>query len=197
MRSSGRLIVKIDKDLKDEITLHNGTVLYLDGSFNQFENRIVQGVIHSVPPKFSHIFREGDTVFFHHSLVVGADNNRPVIDWKERLFNLDYTEEWSFNCLVYLIKRNGEYISVNDFVFMKPIEVEKYEKIGSLWIPDSAAPEEPNRATLVYSNDVVNEEFDIKVGDSYYVSEKGRYVMDIDGEQLWRMRASRNLLAYA
>jgi co-chaperonin GroES (HSP10) len=195
MRSAGSLIVEIKKDFKDEIQLQNGKILYLDPSYYKFENRVMEGKLTSVPPKLSDIFREGDRVFFHHSLVIGTNSQRPVVDWDKRLFRLDYTKDLSFNCLVYLIERDGEFITVNDFIFIEPIKEEKLEKIGSIYIPQTKEDEIPKKGRIVYSNDFAHEELGVNVGDEVYITEKGRYPMTIDGQELWRMRSTRNILA--
>jgi co-chaperonin GroES (HSP10) len=85
--------------------------------------------------------------------------------------------------------------TVNDFVFIKPIEEEKYQMIGSLYVPDSAASDKVWRGEIVYSNDYVNESMGVAVGDKVVITDKGRYDMNIMGESLWRMRSDRNILA--
>lgn len=201
MRSSGNLLVKIPKKFKDELQLSNGRVLYLDGSYDKFKNRVVDGILHSVPPKWNHIFQEGDRVFFHHSLVTDKDDSC-LVDWRNGIFTLNYTEEHSFNCLVYLIERGGKRFTVNDFVFTEPIQEEQYKMIGSLYVPDSAKPSEPWRAKVVYLNDYVRESMGVEEGDVIVFTRdrasgkaKGAYEMDIDGTTLWRMRSERNILA--
>lgn len=194
MESAGQLLVKIEKDFSDEIKLSDGGKLYLDSSYNRFENRMVSGVLTSVPPKFQHVFQAGDTVYFHHSLVID-DRVRRCVDWKERIFILQYTPDHTFNCLVYLIKRGDKMFTVNDFVFIRPIEEEKYRMIGSLYVPDSAASEKVWRGEIAYSNDYVNESMGVCVGDTVVITDRGRYEMNIMGESLWRMRSDRNILA--
>lgn len=195
MKSAGHLIVEIPNDFKNEIQLSSGKILYLDPSYNEFENRVMEGKLHAVPPKFSDIFQEGDKVFFHHSLIVGKDKSRPIIDWEKRLFRLDFTRDLTFNCLVYLIERDGEYTTVNDFIFVEPVKEEKEEKIGSIYVPKMVDEDEPVKAKIVYSNEFNFEELGVGVGEEVYITEKGRYVMEVDGKELWRMRSTRNILA--
>lgn len=194
MESAGKLLVKIEKDFVDEIILSSGEKLYFDPSYNKFENRVVSGILTSVPSKFQHIFSKGDKVYFHHSLVVD-DAVRKCVDHKERIFTLDYTFDHTFNCLVYLIERDGKMFTVNDFVFIRPIEEERYEKIGSLYVPDSASSDKIWRGEIVYSNDYVNDSMGVSVGDVVVITDRGRYEMNIKGEKLWRMRSERNIMA--
>lgn len=193
-KSAGDILVEIPQKFKDQLQLKNGMVLYLDTSFEKFEHRAVDGIVHSVPDKFSHIFQEGDKVFFHHSTIL-AEKGYKFVDWHTNIARITYTPEHTFNCLLYLIERNGERFTLNDFVFLKPIEEEKYTKVGSIFIPDTAASEKTWRAEVVYLNDFVRDSLGIDVGDVVAVTDDGRYPMEIDGQMLWRMRSDRNILA--
>lgn len=200
MRSAGKILIQIPQKLKNEVKLSDGKVLYLDPTYNKFENRVVDAKLYSVPEKWSHIFNVGDRVWFHHSLVLG--NDQVVADWQNDIFQIDYTEEHTFNCLIYMIERDGKRWTVNDFVFVKPIEEEQYTKIGSIFVPETANQTETWRAEVVYLNDYVRDSLGIEKGNQIVFTRdqqtgkvRGSYEMEIDGEILWRMRSDRNILA--
>ena len=78
---------------------------------------------------------------------------------------------------------------------VEPIKEEKEEKIGSIYVPKMVDEDEPVKAKIIYSNEFNFEELGVGVGEEVYITEKGRYVMEVDGKELWRMRSTRNILA--
>lgn len=194
LKSAGQLLVHLPKSTKDEVELSNGKTLYLDGRYNNFENRISKGVVHSVPSKWSDIFHEGDTVYFHHSISIGK--NRVEVGLNSKLFILQYTKEHSYDCLVYLIERDNEIFTVNDFIFVEPTEAETYKQIGSILVPSNAENKKPWRGKVAYLNDYVREQLNIEVGDEVVWSKDSEYEMEVEGKILYRMRVNDIMAIY-
>ena len=196
MKAAGNyILVYIEQKLKNEIELKNGKSLYLNPDYNPFEYRTVSGSVHSVPEKFNDVFEKGDKVYFHHTVVIGKAS---VIDSSSKIFRVQYVRPEkafvSYDCAIYLIERDGEKHTTNKFIFVEPIEEEKHEKIGSLYVPQTANSTEPFRGVIRYSNDSVKKELGVDIGDTIVWQKDSEYAMEIDGKIMYRMQAD-NILA--
>jgi len=70
MRSYDSFVVHLPKRVNDTISLSNGLELYVDTRFNEFEYRVNEGEVISVPFKYDTPVQVGDTLYFHHLLVM-------------------------------------------------------------------------------------------------------------------------------
>jgi co-chaperonin GroES (HSP10) len=191
MKSLGNnIFVRIPKKYKDEIILSNGMALYFDPSYDKFKNRAVDGIVTSVPPHLSDVFMEGDRVWYHDSIIRGKNR---VIDWKNSTFKVQYDRADTFDCLIYLIERNGKRFTTNHFVFIKPIKPVVKEKIGSIFIPQLNEPKIYS-AEIVYANDRLPLEVGANIGDTIVFAKNSEYEMEIDGQILYRTKLD-NILA--
>ena len=64
-------VVDLPSKFHDEIDF-NGGKLYMDTKFDEFEHRVTQGEVVSIPHKFDTDVQPGDTLFFHHLVVING-----------------------------------------------------------------------------------------------------------------------------
>ena len=72
MRSLKKFVVELKKRLNDTMTLDNGVELYVDTKYNEFDHRVTEGPIISVPAKYDSGAQPGDTLYFHHLVVING-----------------------------------------------------------------------------------------------------------------------------
>ena len=70
MRTFNLFVVELDKTVNDTITTSGGLELYIASRFNEFENRVTEGPVVAVPFKYETGVEPGDTLYFHHLVVV-------------------------------------------------------------------------------------------------------------------------------
>ena len=82
MKTFNLFVVELEKTINDTITTDSGLELFIDNRFNEFENRVTEGPVVAVPFKYDTGVKVGDTLYFHHLVVVndgqpltGEDNN--------------------------------------------------------------------------------------------------------------------------
>ena len=70
MRTFDLFVVKLEKTLNDTITTDSGLELYIDNKYHEFENRVTEGPVVAVPFKYETGVQPGDTLYFHHLVVI-------------------------------------------------------------------------------------------------------------------------------
>ena len=84
MRTFDLFVVELKKLVNDTITTDSGLELYIDNRFNEFKNRTTEGPVVATPFKYDTGVEVGDTLYFHHLVVIndgqpltGEDNQLP------------------------------------------------------------------------------------------------------------------------
>jgi len=90
MKTFNLFVVKLEKRLKDTITSDSGLELYIDSKFNDFDNRTTEGPVVCVPFKFDTGVEVGDTLYFHHLVVLGGDNNGQIFTEEDNTYIVTY-----------------------------------------------------------------------------------------------------------
>lgn len=172
-------LVRLPKKFKDTITVA-GKELYLESKFREFENRYCYGEVVGVPLKYKTPVQVGDTLYFHHHVVLDA---RAEID--KELYIVRYSESGGHATQAYAYKRNGNIRLFSNWVFVG-IEKEEGEKTksGILLLEPSV---KKNVATILYESDELDRE-GIKKGDKVYFANNADYEMELEGETVYRMR---------
>ena len=82
MKTLHLFVVELEKTINDTIKTDSGLELYVDNRFNEFEHRVTEGPVVCSPQKYNTGVKEGDTLYFHHLVVVnegqaltGEDNH--------------------------------------------------------------------------------------------------------------------------
>jgi co-chaperonin GroES (HSP10) len=153
-------LVKLPKKFKDTITVA-GKELYLESKFREFENRYCYGEVVAVPLKYKTPVQVGDTLYFHHHVVLDA---RAEIG--KDLYLVRYNEHGGHATQAYAYKRDGEIRLFSNWVF---VGIKK------------------NVATILYESDELDRE-GIKKGDKVYFATNADYEMELEGETVYRMR---------
>jgi len=182
MRPLYHFIVHVPERVKE--TKKIGDVeIYIDTKFNEFQHRVMEGTVVGVPQKYNTGVEEGDTLYFHHHVVITPQ----VVDQKHHLYQVLYDPNGGFASQAYAVKKKdtGEVLALGDWVFLEPIEPEAKLKSDILEIVSYDTPRN-EKGKIKYASDKIKEE-GLAVGDVVFFQKDADYEMEIENEKLWRM----------
>ena len=157
--------------------------IYIDTKFNEFEHRVMHGEVMGVPQKYKTDVEVGDTLFFHHHVVITPQ----VVDQKHHLYQVLFDPNGGFSSQAYAVKKKdtGEVIALGDWVFIEPIRPEAKLKSDLLEIVSYDTPRN-EKGKIKYASDKIKEH-GLEVGDTVFFQKDADYEMLIDNQTLWRM----------
>ena len=157
--------------------------IYIDTKFNEFEHRVMHGEVMGVPQKYKTDVEVGDTLFFHHHVVITPQ----VVDQKHHLYQVLFDPNGGFSSQAYAVKKKdtGEVIALGDWVFLEPIRPEAKLKSDLLEIVSYDTPRNEKGKIKYASNKI--KEHGLEVGDTVFFQKDADYEMLIDNQTLWRM----------
>jgi len=183
MKMVENFLVRLSKRFKDTIEV-NGEELYLASKYNEFEHRVMEGEIVSVPMRDENIANKGDTLYFHHHVVM--DKGQGLVYEDEKLFIVRYHPDTPYSSQAFAVKDENGIRALSGWVLLHPIEEEEELKSNTIQII-SFKEKENKRGKVAFTNKVL-EEAGIRVGDTVGFSKNSDYEIEIDGEKYWRMR---------
>ena len=186
MRTLDLFVVEVDKALNDTITLDSGLELFVDTQYNEFEHRTTEGKVVASPSKHNTGVSIGDTLYFHHLVVIqggqpltGVDNHYTVkCDPKFTISN---------QAIAFMGKETGDISPLFGWSLLEPTE-EKVE-------PDSGVievvklEEEPVLKGRVSFDTPQQKELGVKKGDVVGFAKNMDYRIEIEGKEYYRVRS--------
>ena len=168
-------IVHIPKAVNDTIKVGESE-LYLDSKFNEFQHRAYEGEVVGIPLKYNTGVDIGDTLYFHHHVVLGGnhlvyngqqlnenkDRRGQLVDGEQGLYYVTYDGgNDPFVCQAYAhkSKKSGKVKILGEWIFLTPAEQD---------------------AELL-------EELGLHEGDKVFFMKNADYLMEVDGEKLYRV----------
>jgi co-chaperonin GroES (HSP10) len=186
MKTLGVFIVKIDKPIKDTIKTESGLELFIDTKWNEFEYRQTSGEVLSPPLRLNTGVSVGDTLYFHH-LVVMEKGQRVAGTENQYIVKCDPKYTIGNQAIAYKSKETSEIIPLFGWVLLRPYEEDNDEESGLIQVVN--LKEKPVTRGVVAFDCPDIQELGIKVGDVVGFAKNMDYRVDIDGEELYRVRA--------
>lgn len=157
--------------------------IYIDTKFNEFQHRVMHGEVMGIPQKYKTDVEVGDTLFFHHHVVITPQ----VVDAKHHLYQVLFDPNGGFSSQAYAVKKKetGEIIALGDWVFLEPIRPEAKLKSSLLEIVSYDTPVN-EKGKIKYASEKIKEH-GLEVGDTVFFQKDADYEMLIDNQTLWRM----------
>lgn len=195
MKALNLFIVELDKLINDTIKTESGLEFFIDTRFEmgEFNNRINEGKIVSPPIKWDTGAKEGDTLYFHHHVVIQGG---------QKLFGNDYTDK-NYICMydhdnimanqaiAYKSQDDGEINVVGGWIIMEPYYDERVplsDIIEDVHLEDQKL----EKGRLAFESEG-SKELEVKVGD--ILGFRGSpYKFKIDGKDYIRM--SKDFIDY-
>jgi co-chaperonin GroES (HSP10) len=186
MKTLDLFVVEIEKLVNDTITTDSGLELYIDNRFNEFKNRTTEAVVVSAPLKYNTGVKAGDTLYFHH-LVVVNDGQPLTGEDNHYLVRFDPTATINNQAIAYKCQETGRVRPLAGWSLLEGVE-EKKEKQSDV-IEVVTLKESPVTKGMVAFTAPWVDELGLKVGDVVGFAKNMDYRIKIDGKEYYRTRA--------
>lgn len=187
MRTYNYFVVELEKLINDTIVTESGFELYIDTKLNEngeFENRVTEGPVVCSPFKIDTGVEPGDTLYFHHLVVMqggqvltGDDNHYIVKCSKEALSN---------QAIAYKSQKDGVIRPLFGWSLLEPVEEEE-ESLSELIETVTLREKLPTSGRVAFASKELDE-LGVGVGDVVGFKENRDYRIKIDGKEYYRTR---------
>lgn len=188
MRTFNFFVVELEKLVNDTITLDNGLELYIDtgkDDMGEFNYRVTEGPVVASPFRFQTGVRPGDTLYFHHLVVMQGGQ---VLTGDDSHYIVKYAEEALSNqAIAYKCQDTGEIKPLFGWSLLEPVEEEEEEFPSDLVEMVQLAEKLPTKGRVAFNSDQLAE-IGVKVGDVVGFKENRDYRIKIDGKEYYRTR---------
>jgi co-chaperonin GroES (HSP10) len=187
MKALYHFVVKLEKTHHDTIEMENGMSLYVDPKWKEFERRVMYGEVTSTPVKYDVDVKPGDTLFFHHHVVM-SDALKIQVDDEDR-FIVGYDPDNTLGChaIAYRSKETGELHMLADWVFLQPLEEEEPEE-SEIIVVDFKPKTHLKAKVFCCPKDMITQ--GVKAGDIVGFKKNRDYEMRLEDDTIvFRMRS--------
>ena len=186
MKTFDLFVVKIDKLLKETIKTEGGLELYVDTRFNEFQNRTTEAPVVAVPFKYDTGVEVGDTLYFHH-LVVINDGQPLTGEDNHYIVRFDPNHTINNQAIAYKSAKTGEVHPLAGWSLLEGVEEPEEERSGSIEVV--RLKESPVTKGKVSFTPPWIEELGLKIGDVVGFKKNMDYRITIDDTEYYRVRA--------
>ena len=185
MRSLKKFVVELKKRLNDTMTLDNGVELYVDTKFNEFDHRVTEGPIISVPAKYDSGAQPGDTLYFHHLVVI---NGGQSLMGEDDHYLVHYHPDTATESQAIAYKNaDGDIVPLGGWGLLEPVEEKVKEESKLIELVElKEKPVKTGRGAFMAP---WIEELGVMVGDVVGIPNSMDYRIKIDGKEYYRTRA--------
>lgn len=184
MKTLDLFVVELEKPVHDEIVLNNGAKLYVDSKFNEFEWRVTEGPVVCAPLRHDTGVEEGDTLFFHHLVVM---NEGQVLTGHDNHYVVRFNPSHTINnqAIGFKSKKSGQIKSLAGWTLIEPIEVDSLS--SDHFDVVEFEKEATTRGTIAFDGDF--KDADVSPGDTVVFRDNMQYKIKIDGKEYFRVRS--------
>ena len=187
MRTFNFFVVELKKLVNDTITTESGLELYIDtkhDDMGEFNYRVTEGPVVASPFKYDTGVRVGDTLYFHHLVVMQGGQ---VLTGVDDHYIVKYNPEAISNqAIAYKCQDTGEIKPLTGWSLLEPVEEEDKTKSDVIEIVQ-LKEKLPTKGRVAFTSSGI-EEIGLKVGDIVGFKENRDYRIKIDGKEYYRTR---------
>ena len=130
MKSPLNFIVKIDSTTNNKMKTESGLELYVDTKFNEFDHRTTEGEVLAVPEKRDTPVEVGDTLYFHHHVVL--DGGMPISELDKWYMVIYNPHQAAYNqAIAYKSKKTGKVNPIKGWCLLEPDEEDRERRVES------------------------------------------------------------------
>jgi co-chaperonin GroES (HSP10) len=190
MKTFNLFVVKIKNRLKDTITTESGFELYVDAKFNDFANRTTEAPVMAVPFKYDTGVEVGDTLYFHHLVVLGGNNNGQIFTEEDDTYivNYDPNNAISNQAIAYKSQKDSKIRCLTGWCLLKSIEQEELSLKSDIIEIVELEEKLPTKGEVAYTCKEADE-IGVVPGDIVGFKQNRDYRIIIDGQEYYRTRA--------
>ena len=192
MKSINNFIVKIESTTQDKIKTNSGLELYVDTKFNEFEYRTTEGEVLAVPNNRETPVEVGDTLYFHHHVVV--DGGMPINELDKWYMVIYNPHNAAYNqAIAFKSKRTGKVHSIKGWALLDPPEKEEEKEVEDNQIKIVKLKENPVTTGVVSFPSEELYEIGVSNGDVVGFKKNRDYRIKIDGKEYFRVAVTELL----
>ena len=185
MKTLDLFVVELEKQIKDTITTKEGLTLYVDSRFNEFEHRVTEGPVVSAPLKHDTGVESGDTLYFHHLVVL---NEGQVLTGEENHYLVRYDPNHTINNQAIAHKnKDGEVKPLAGWTLLEAVEQEELKTKSDVIEVVELKKKLPTKGRVAFTAPWI-EDMGLEVGDVVGFKENRDYRLTIDGKEYYRTR---------
>ena len=188
MKTLDLFVVELEKQINDTIKTDSGLELYVDSKWNEFKHRVTEGPVVCAPMKFDTGVEPGDTLYFHHLVVL---NEGQVLTGHEKHFLVRYDPDQTINnqAIAYKSKKSGHIYTLGGWALLTPVEQDEDNEAKSDVIEVVKLSESPVRKARIAFDAPWLEELGVGTGDVVGIKKNRDYEITIDDVKYFRVRA--------
>jgi len=186
MKTFDLFVVKIDRLINDTIKTEGGLELYIDNRFNEFQNRTTEAPVVAVPFKYDTGVEVGDTLYFHH-LVVINDGQPLTGEDNHYLVRFDPNNTVNNQAIAYKSAKTGRVHPLAGWSLLEGVE-EREEKQSDI-IDVVKLKDSPVTKGKVSFTPPWVEALGLEVGDVVGFRKNMDYRITIEGTEYYRVRS--------
>ena len=185
MKTFDLFIVELDKAINDTITTDGGLELYIDARFNEFENRVKEGPVVAVPFKYETGVKPGDTLYFHHLVVI---NEGQLLTGNDNHYLVRYDQDHAINnqAIAFKDSDTGAIQPLAGWSLLEPVEEEEIQESDIIEVV-KLKQKPTTKGRVAFTSSGV-EEIGLEVGDVVGFKKNMDYRIKIDGKEYYRTR---------
>lgn len=186
MRTFNLFVVKLEKTTNDTIKTEGGLELYIDTKFNEFQNRVTEGPVVAVPFKYDTGVEVGDTLYFHHLVVI---NGGQPLTGEDDNYVVRYDPDTTINnqAIAYKSAKTGDIHPLAGWSLLEGVEEEE-EQLSDI-IEVVKLKDEPVTKGMVAFKAPWVDELGLEVGDVVGFKKNMDYRINIEGKEYYRTRS--------
>ena len=188
MRTFNFFVVELKKLVNDTITTDSGLELYIDSKHDdmgEFNYRVTEGPVVASPFKYDTGVRVGDTLYFHHLVVMQGGQ---VLTGADDHYIVKYNEDAISNqAIAYKCQDTGEIRPLTGWSLLEPVEQEELKTKSDVIEVVELKEKLPTKGRVAFTSSGIKE-LGLKVGDVVGFKENRDYRIEIDGKEYYRTR---------
>jgi len=186
MKTLDLFVVELEKQLNDTMTTEGGLQLYVDTRFNEFEHRVTEGPVVSAPLKHNTGVESGDTLYFHHLVVL---NEGQALTGHENHYLVRYDPNHTINnqAIGYKSSKSGHIHPLAGWALLEPVVQDELKTKSDVIEVIELKKSLPTKGRIAFTAPWV-EELGLKAGDVVGFKQNRDYRIKIDGKEYYRTR---------
>ena len=188
MKTLDLFVVELEKQINDTIKTESGLELYVDSKWNEFKHRVTEGPVVAAPLKHNTGVEEGDTLYFHHLVVL---NEGQVLTGHDKHYLVRYDPDQTINnqAIAYKSKKSGNIYTLGGWALLTPVKEDAEPGEQSDLIELVKLEESPVRKARIAFDAPWLEELGVYSGDVVGIKKNRDYEITIDDVKYFRVRA--------
>jgi len=187
MKTFNFFVVELKKLINDTVKTDSGLELYIDTRFEmgEFEYRVNEGPVVASPFKYDTGVKPGDTLYFHHLVVM--QGGQPLTGEDDHYIVKYDPEAINSQAIAFKCQDTGEIKTLGGWTLLEAVEEEE-EFPSDLIEMVELEQKLPTKGRLVYGNEETDY-MGLAPGDVVGFAKNRDYRLKIDGKEYYRTRA--------